>query len=70
MISDIREYLHNNEEFKINQAYIRIKYIFHCFVINIQEEINFNSNEYCKYNKTVIKAYIKYYNTYWKHYNK
>ena len=63
MIADIREYLCNGDEFRMNQEYHRMKHLFHSFAISIWEGANFGSNKYKKCNEVLIKECTKYYYT-------
>ena len=69
MIVDIREYLYNRDEFRMNQGHYGIKDLFRGFVISVWEGANFGSNKYRKCNEVLIKEYTKYYYTYWTHRN-
>jgi len=61
MISDIREFLWNGDEYKTNQTGIGIKQLFRDYIIKVWKGINFQSNNYCKCNQEVIKVCVKYY---------
>ena len=68
MINDIRAFLNQSEgDYKTNQSFIGIKYLFRDFAITNQYETNFNTSKYTKYNRIIKNYYMKYYISYWKY---
>ena len=72
LIEDILRYFENeeSEDYKTNQAIIRMKDLFRGYVVKVQKGINFSSKKYTKLNKIVIKHCVKYYNKCWNYRNK
>ena len=52
MVNDIRVYLRNGDEdhYKTNQNFIGMKYLFCGFAITNQDEANFSTSKYTKFN--------------------
>ena len=62
MINDIRDFLNQSEgDYKTNQSFIGMKYLFRGFVITNLYKTNFNTSKYIKYNQIINKHYMKYY---------
>ena len=68
MINDIRAFLNQLEgDYKTNQSFMGMKYLFRGFAITNWYQINFNTSKYTNYNRIINKHYMKYYILYWKH---
>ena len=62
IVNDIRQFVKNKEEFKINQSFIGMKWLFReTIIIRAWFGMNFEVNKYVNYNKIIVKYCMKYY---------
>ena len=69
IVKDIKNYLNDQSEIKINQQYIRMKYLFQGYIIKAWHRMNFGTTKYYYHNKIIIRICIEFYAECWKHRN-
>ena len=61
IVNNIRQFMKNKEDFKINQSFIGMKWLFWGIIIRAWFRMNFEMNKYVDCNKIIVKNYMKYY---------